>query len=123
MGEKILIEAFDVPTSFVAELIRVIFEAGGQPVVSTYQMPVLHALMERTERVRITGPGTDLAFSKKGIPTIPCAGEHNIPDGEMFTCPVRDSVEGVISFNTETLYRGQLFSGIQLEFKKGRIVR
>ena len=54
--------------------------------------------------------------------TIPCNGEHNIPDGEIFTCPVRDSVNGTIAFNAETLYRGRIFSNIRLTFKDGKIV-
>jgi aminopeptidase len=82
----------------------------------------LHALMDKTDRVHITGRGTDLAFHKQGIPTIPCAGERNIPDGEIFTCPIRDSVNGVIQFNCETLYRGTLFNNIRLTFQEGRIV-
>lgn len=82
----------------------------------------LKELMDRTDRVRINGPGTDLSFSKKGIATIPCAGERNVPDGEIFTCPVRDSVNGTIQFNCETLYRGTIFNNIRLVFKNGRIV-
>lgn len=236
-GEKALIEAFDIPSDFTVELLRVVAEAGGLPLVSTYQMPVLRALyqtatetqmqtigeierarmeavqcyiglrgshnisetsdvppermalyekhwwervhtevrvrktrwvvlrwptpsmaqaagmsteafedfyfqvcadvdygrmaeaqkplqalMDRTDRVRITGPGTDLTFSKKGIATIPCAGEANIPDGEIFTCPIRDSVNGTIQFNCETLYRGTVFNNIRLTFLDGRIV-
>lgn len=236
-GDKVLVEAFDIPTDFTVALIRTIAEAGGQPLVSTYLQPVLRALyrvateeqmrfigeverhrmegvqcyigvrgshnisemsdvpsekmalyekhwwhyvhsqvrvpktrwvvlrwphpsmaqaagmsteafeafyfrvcaevdyarmakaaeplqewMDRTDRVRITGPGTDLTFSKKGIPTIPCAGERNIPDGEIFTCPVRDSVNGTITFNTETLYRGTLFHNIRLTFQDGKII-
>lgn len=236
-GEKVLIEAFDIPTEFTAELIRVVAEAGGLPLVSTYHQSVLralyntateeqmqaigkierarmeavqcyigvrgsqniaemsdvptdkmalyekhwwhvvhsevrvpatkwvvlrwpspsmaqaaggsteafedfyfqvcagvdyaqmaeamkplHALMDRTDRVHITGPGTDLTFSKKGIATVPCAGEANIPDGEIFTCPIRDSVNGTIQFNCETLYRGTIFNNIRLVFKAGRIV-
>jgi aminopeptidase len=85
-------------------------------------MEPLHALMDRTDRVRILGPGTDLSFSKKGIPTIPCKGDKNIPDGEIFTCPVRDSVNGVIQFNCETLYRGTVFNDIRLVFKEGEII-
>ncbi len=82
----------------------------------------LKELMDRTDRVHILGPGTDLTFSKKGIATIPCAGEANVPDGEIFTCPVRDSVNGVIQYNCETLYRGVVFNNIRLVFKDGKIV-
>ena len=85
------------------------------------QMQPLKQLMESTDRVHITGPGTDLSFSKKGIATIPCAGDCNIPDGEIFTCPVRDSVNGVIQFNCETLYRGTIFNNIRLVFQNGKI--
>src|SRR3984885_1839619 len=62
-------------------------------------MEALKSLMENTDQVQITGPGTDLQFSIKGIPAITCGGQHNIPDGEVFTCPVRDSVEGHVQFN------------------------
>jgi len=79
--------------------------------------------MEAADKVRITAPGTDISFSIKGIPAIVCAGEHNIPDGEVFTAPVRDSVNGVIKFNAPSLYQGTTFEGIELEFKNGRIVR
>jgi aminopeptidase len=78
-------------------------------------------LMDRTDRVHIKGAGTDLRFSKKGIPTKACTGDRNIPDGECFSCPTKDSVEGTIQFNCETLYRGTVFNNIKLEFKKGRI--
>ncbi|HZO89132.1 MAG TPA: aminopeptidase [Chthonomonadaceae bacterium] len=236
-GDKVLVEAFDIPPDFTIELIEAIVQAGGLPLVSTYQMPVLralyraateeqmraigaverarmeavqcyigvrgshniselsdvppekmalyekhwwhyvhsqvrvpktrwvvlrwphpsmaqaagmstetfedfyfrvcagvdyaqmakameplHALMDRTDRVRIAGPGTDLTFSKKDIPTVPCVGDRNIPDGEIFTCPVRDSVNGAIQFNCETLYRGTIFNNIRLVFKDGKII-
>lgn len=236
-GEKVLIEAFDIPTDFTAELIRVIAEAGGLPIVSTYHQSVLRALysvaseeqmktigeverkrmeavdcyigvrgshntsefsdvpkermslyekhwwnyvhsevrvkktrwvvlrwphssmsqaagmsteafedfyfqvcagidyskmaaameplkelMNRTDRVQITGPGTDLSFSIQNIPTIPCAGEVNIPDGEIFTAPVRNSLNGTLHYNTESIYRGTLFSNIKFVFKDGKIV-
>lgn len=78
--------------------------------------------MEAADRVHITGPDTDLRFSIKGIPVIPCAGSHNIPDGEVFTAPVRDSVNGVIHYNTSTIYQGKPFEDIRLEFKDGKIV-
>jgi aminopeptidase len=79
--------------------------------------------MRRTDRVHIEGPGdTDLTFSIKDIPVVACTGAHNIPDGECFTAPVRDSVNGVIHFNTPTLYNGVSFENIRLEFKDGRVV-
>jgi len=78
--------------------------------------------MEAASEVHIQGPETDLRFSIQGIPVVPCAGRCNIPDGEVFTAPVRDSVEGVIRFNTPTIYQGRPFDGVKLEFKKGKIV-
>lgn len=85
-------------------------------------MKALSALMEKTDRVEIKGPGTDLRFSIKGIPALPCGGRHNIPDGEVFTAPVKNSVEGVISYNAPSLYQGTAFDSIRLEFKNGKIV-
>ncbi len=82
----------------------------------------LEALMRETDRVEIKGNGTDLSFSIAGINAIACVGEHNIPDGEVFSCPVRESVEGVIQYNAPTVYQGVSFDDIRLEFKKGKIV-
>ncbi len=83
----------------------------------------LKDLMDRTDRVRLTGCGTDLSFSIKGIPTIPCTGQANIPDGEIFTAPVKDSVTGTIAFNTPTIYQGTVFDGVTLTFEQGRVVK
>ena len=85
-------------------------------------MKPLAALMERTDRVRLVAPGTDLAFSIKGIPAVPCDGRANIPDGEVFTAPVRDSVEGTIRFNTPTIYQGVAHDDVRLTFEAGRVV-
>ena len=86
-------------------------------------MQPLKDLMERTDRVRLKGPrDTDLSFSIKGIPAIPCDGNRNIPDGEVFTAPVRDSINGVIHFNAPTIYRGVTHSDIRLTFKNGKVV-
>lgn len=85
-------------------------------------MDPLVDLLERTEQVRIVGPGTDLRFSIKDIPVVKCDGERNIPDGEVYTAPVRDSVNGVISYNARTLYQGKVFDNNVLRFKDGRIV-
>lgn len=86
-------------------------------------MNALKKLMDATDKVEITGPGTDLRFSIKDIPAIVCGGTYNIPDGEVFTAPVRDSVEGVVSYNAPTIYQGIPFDGIRLEFSKGKIVK
>jgi len=85
-------------------------------------MQPLKRLMDKTDQVHITGPGTDLRFSIKGIPTVACGGQHNIPDGEVFTCPVKDSAEGYIQYNTPTIYQGTAFDSVRLVFSKGRIV-
>lgn len=79
-------------------------------------------LMTKTKDVRIIAKNTDLSFSIEGIPAIPCCGEKNIPDGEVYTAPVKDSVNGIITFNTPTVYLGKPFSNISLEFKDGKIV-
>ena len=86
-------------------------------------MKALKSLMNRTDRVEITGPGTDLRFSIKGIGSVICGGEHNIPDGEVFSCPVKDSVEGHVTFNAPTLNRGIAFDNVRLEFSKGKVVK
>lgn len=85
-------------------------------------MDSLVELMEKTDKVRITGPGTDLTFSIKGIPAIKCAGHYNLPDGEVFTAPVKDSVNGVISYNTPSPYHGYTFENVKLTFQNGKII-
>jgi aminopeptidase len=82
----------------------------------------LQERMERADRVRILGSGTDLSFSIKGIPAIPCTGQRNIPDGECFTAPVRDSVNGSVQFNAPTIYQGIIFENIRLVYKNGKII-
>jgi aminopeptidase len=78
--------------------------------------------MDKTDRVEIKGPGIDLRFSIKGIGAVSCGGTHNIPDGEVFSCPVKNSVEGEITFNAPTIYQGTSFERIRLVFEKGKIV-
>ena len=85
-------------------------------------MKALADLMKKTDQVQIKGPGTDLRFSIKGIGAQPCGGLRNIPDGEVFSCPVRDSVEGHVQYNAPTVYLGASFDNIRLAFKKGRVV-
>lgn len=87
----------------------------------------LKKLMEKTDKVHIKGPnGTDLRFSIKGIGAEECVGSRNIPDGEVYSCPIKDSVEGVVQYNTPTVYPtngGKEYTDIRLEFKKGKIVK
>ena len=85
-------------------------------------MSPLKRLMERTDRVAIKAPGTDLSFSIKGLPAIKCDGKMNIPDGELFTAPVKNSVEGSVRFNAGSLLDGTYFGNIDLTFRKGRVV-
>jgi aminopeptidase len=85
-------------------------------------MAPLEKLMAKTDRVHLKGPGTDLTFSIKGIGAKMCKGDRNIPDGEVFSCPVKDSVNGTIQYNTPTLYAGTKFENVRLELKHGKIV-
>src|SRR5678816_4595630 len=86
-------------------------------------MKALKTLMEKTDRVEIKGPGTDLRFSIKGIGAVICGGDRNIPDGEVFSCPVKDSVQGHVLFNAPTIYQGIAFDNIRLEFRNGKVVK
>ena len=86
-------------------------------------MDSLQQLMNRTDKVRITGPKTDLRFSIKDIPAIKCAGEMNIPDGEVYTAPVKDSVNGTITYNTPSVYQGFTYENVSLTFENGKIIK
>jgi len=83
----------------------------------------LQKLMNKTDRVQLKAPGTDLQFSIKGIGALLAEGKRNIPDGEVFSCPVKDSVQGVIQYNTPSIYQGTKFENIRLEFKDGKIIK
>ena len=85
-------------------------------------MNPLKALLDDASSVHIEGPGTDLRFSIEGLPSVKCDGHRNIPDGEVYTAPVRDSVEGTITYNTGSIQKGDLYDGVSLTFEKGRIV-
>lgn len=82
----------------------------------------LKELMEKTDKVRIVAPNTDITFSIKGLPAIICAGECNIPDGECFTAPVKNSVNGTITYNVPSPYHGEIFEHVSLTFKDGKII-
>lgn len=86
-------------------------------------MQPLIALMNRTDKVQLKGPGTDLTFSIKDIPAVACSGHRNIPDGEVYTAPVRDSINGTLSYNTPSVFQGFTFENVKLTFENGKIVK
>lgn len=86
-------------------------------------MEALKELLNKTDKVHIIGEGTDLTFGVKGIPAEKYTGTFNIPDGEVASAPVKTSVNGYITYNTETSYNGILFNNIKFEFKDGKIIK
>ena len=121
-----------VPTSSMAQMARMSSDAfedfyfdvctGVDWKKASKAMDPLVKLIEKTDRVQIKGPGTDLSFSIKGIPAVKCDGHLNMPDLEVFTAPVRNSVNGVLQYNTPSTQRGFTFENVRLVFKKGKIV-
>ena len=87
-----------------------------------HAMTPLVELMEKTDRVRIVGPGTDLSFSIRTIPVVKCSGLRNIPDGEVYTAPVRDSINGTLTYNTPSIFQGVTYENICFRFENGRII-
>ncbi len=85
-------------------------------------MDALKVRLDKADKVRITGAGTDITFSIKGIGSKKCSGEHNIPDGEIYTAPVRDSVNGVITYNAPSIQNGTKYENVSLTFKNGKII-
>jgi aminopeptidase len=86
-------------------------------------MDGLVELMNRTDKVRISGNGTEISFSIKNIPAVKCDGGRNIPDGEVYTAPLRDSINGVLRYNTPAEYQGVTYENIELTFEKGKIIK
>jgi aminopeptidase len=86
-------------------------------------METLKKLRETTDKVRIVGPDTDLTFSIKGIPAVICAGKINVPDGELFTAPVKISANGILTVNQPSTQLGVTYQDIKLEFKAGKIIK
>ena len=86
-------------------------------------MQPLKELLDAADRVEIKGRDVDLKFSIKGMKSIKCDGRMNIPDGEVYTAPVKDSVEGYITYNTPSPQDGKVFDAVHLEFSHGQIVK
>ncbi|HKL74310.1 MAG TPA: aminopeptidase [Clostridia bacterium] len=85
-------------------------------------MTPLETLLKKTDKVRILAKDTDLTFSIKGIGAQKCAGERNIPDGEIYTAPVKNSVNGYIHYNAPSIENGIEFKDVRLVFKDGKII-
>jgi aminopeptidase len=100
---------FDVCTTDYAQMAR-----DQEPLVKR---------MDAADQVRLVAPGTDLTFSIRGMPVRPCHGQRNIPDGEVFTAPIKDSLSGTIRYNAASRYQGTVFQSVEFEFKKGKIVQ
>ncbi len=122
---------FDWPTKGMAQKAGMPFESFFDYVMAVSDLDyarleadesVLAGYMDRADRVRIEGPGTDLAFSIRGIPTVCCCGRRNIPDGEVYTAPVAGTVEGRVTYNVPTAYWGRPFRNVSLEFRAGVVV-
>lgn len=121
-----------VPTSSMAQMAKMSSDAfedfyfdvctGVDWKKASRAMDPLLKLMQQTDRVHIKGNGTDLTFSIKGIPAVKCDGHLNMPDGEIFTAPVRNSVEGALQYNAPSSQRGFTFESVRFVFKKGKIV-
>lgn len=82
----------------------------------------LVSFIKKTDKVHILSKGTDLTFSIKGLPPIKCMGKRNIPDGEVYTAPVKNSINGCITYNVPSQHNGILHENIRLEFKNGKII-
>ena len=83
----------------------------------------LKELMDKTDKVRIVSPKTDLTFSIKRMKSIPCTGDKNIPDGEVYSAPIKDSVNGTITYNTPSPYQGNVYHNVSLTFENGKIIK
>ncbi len=86
-------------------------------------MDALKKRLDKADKVRITAPNTDISFSIKGIGSKKCSGEHNIPDGEIYTAPVKNSVNGTITYNAPSVQSGFKYEKVSLTFKEGKIIK
>jgi aminopeptidase len=78
--------------------------------------------IEGRREVHVTAPGTDIRLGIEGRTFIPCVGDRNMPDGEFFTGPVEDSIEGEVSFHLPAVIAGREVAGVKLSFEAGRVV-
>lgn len=107
-------------TAFEEYFYRVSVEVDYDRMRQAMERAAIH--LETVDRVEIFAPGTELSFSIRDIPVVSCYGENNIPDGEIFTAPVKESVEGTLAYNVLSTYDGFTFRDVRLSFREGRIV-
>lgn len=83
----------------------------------------LKALLDSTHKIRVVNDeGTDVTFTKSGIPTAVCCGKWNLPDGEVYTAPEKYSMNGTLHFNIDTFFRSDVYKDIWVEVKDGKII-
>lgn len=75
------------------------------------------------ERVLMRGPNVDLALSIQGRTFLNSCARHNLPDGEIYTGPVEESLQGWVRYTYPAIYQGRVVEGIELNFDKGRVVK
>ena len=85
-------------------------------------MNALKKRMDSADQVHLVGPELDLTFSIKGMGSIKCSGNMNIPDGEIYTAPVRESMNGHITYNTKSQEHGFVYENIHFDIKDGKII-
>lgn len=84
-------------------------------------MEPLESRLRKTDEIHLKGDGTNIKFSVKGQNWIPCYGERNIPDGELFSSPIIDTVEGEITY-APSVYQGKPFEFVKLKVEKGVVI-
>lgn len=79
-------------------------------------------ILNRTKKLHVRAGETDLTMNVTGRPWVSCHGTENFPDGEIFTSPLEDSMEGRIHFTLPAFYHGRRVDDVRLDFKKGKVV-
>jgi aminopeptidase len=79
-------------------------------------------ILDRFDRLHVQAEGTDLRMRVKGRKWVNCAGTENFPDGEIFTSPIENTIEGCVRFSFPACYMGREVEDVRLEFRKGLVV-
>lgn len=81
------------------------------------------SFLNKAKEIHMVGEDTDLKFGVAGRKWINCSGQKNMPDGEVFTAPIENSVNGTVRFTYPGIYMGREVEDIRLEFKDGKVVK